>query len=237
MAGDGNAYGYRKLTVHLQREHALIINKKKIYRLCQELNLLRPQRKIKTIHPRKIASNREVTSSNQLWETDVKYGYIEGENRFFFLLSIIDVGDRSIVDYYVGTKCEASDAVALLQRALWKRNQFGGDHRPIIRTDNGPQFISHAFESACVEFGVEHERIPPKTPNKNAHIESFHAVLEDELLSRSEFETFAEAHEAIMKYMKFYNNRRIHGSLYDLSPNEYREAVRAGKINPLVVKL
>lgn len=80
----------------------------------------------------------KVTSSNQLWETDVKYGYIEGENRFFFLLSILDVGDRSIVDYYVGTKCEVGDAVALLQRALWKRNQFEGDHRPIIRTDNGP---------------------------------------------------------------------------------------------------
>jgi putative transposase len=48
VAGDGNTYGYRKLTVYLQREHNLIINKKKVYRLCQELDLLRPQRQVKT---------------------------------------------------------------------------------------------------------------------------------------------------------------------------------------------
>jgi putative transposase len=29
-----------------------------------------------------------------------------------------------------------------------------------------------------IDLAPEHERIPPKTPNKNAHIESFHAVLE-----------------------------------------------------------
>ncbi|MFC7061683.1 integrase core domain-containing protein [Halobacillus seohaensis] len=28
---------------------------------------------------------------------------------------------------------------------------------------------------------MEHERIPPKTPNANAHIESFHRLLEDEV--------------------------------------------------------
>jgi putative transposase len=237
VAGEGNAYGYRKLTIYLQREHELVINKKKVYRLCQELDLLRPQRQVKTKYPRKIAVNREITAPNQLWETDVKYGYIAGEQRFFFLLSILDVYDRSVIDYYIGLKCEAKDAVELLQRALWKRNRFGEDQRPIIRTDNGPQFISHAFEAACEAFNMEHERIPPKTPNKNAHIESFHAVLEDECLSRSEFETYANAHEAVMEYINFYNERRIHGSLYDLSPKQFREAVKTGQVKPLVVKL
>lgn len=237
VAGEGHAYGYRKLTIQIKREHNLVINKKKVYRLCQELDLLRPQRQLKVKYPRKIAVNREITAINQLWETDVKYGYIEGEQRFFFLLSILDVYDRSIIDYYIGLKCEAKDAVELLQRALWKRNQFGDNQRPIIRTDNGPQFISHAFESACEGFGMEHERIPPKTPNKNAHIESFHSVLEDECLSRSEFETFADAHAAVMEYINFYNERRIHGSLYDLSPKQFREAVSMEEVKPFVVKL
>ncbi|MFU2108891.1 integrase core domain-containing protein [Paenibacillus larvae] len=34
---------------------------------------------------------------------------------------------------------------------------------------------------------MEHERIPPKTPNMNAHIESFHQLLQDECLARYEF--------------------------------------------------
>lgn len=237
VAGEGQAYGYRKLTIALQREHGLVINKKKVYRLCDELDLLRPQRQIKFRHPRKIAVNREVTASNQLWETDIKYGYVEGEGRFFFLLSILDVYDRAVIDYHIGLSCEAKHAAELLQRALWKRNLFEGSQRPVIRTDNGPQFISHAFEQACERFEIEHERIPPKTPNKNAHIESFHAVLEDECLRRYEFVTYAEAHEAVGDYIRFYNERRIHGSLYDLSPVQFGEAIKVGNVRPMVVKV
>nr|WGE05777.1 hypothetical protein P5640_07270 [Bacillus subtilis] len=56
-------------------------------------------------YPRKLARNRIITESNQLWEADIKYGYIEGEERFFFILSLIDVYDRSIIDYHIGLHC------------------------------------------------------------------------------------------------------------------------------------
>ncbi|MCM2534505.1 integrase core domain-containing protein [Neobacillus pocheonensis] len=83
----------------------------------------------------------------------------------------------------------------------------------MIRSDNGPQFISHAFEQGCLEFQTEHERIPPKTPNMNAHIESFHRILEDDCFSRFQFETYEE----VAWFMKFYNEQRIHSSILDLS--------------------
>ena len=77
----------------------LVINKKKVYRLCKQEGLLKPQRKLKNKHPRKVARNRIVTGSNQLWETDIKYGYIHGENRFFsyyplLMFMINDSGGR-----------------------------------------------------------------------------------------------------------------------------------------------
>jgi putative transposase len=65
------------------------------------------------------------------------------------------------------------------------------EQKPVIRSDNGPQFISNLFEETCLEFGIEHERIPFKTPNLNAHIESFNAILEEECLSRREFASYA----------------------------------------------
>mgnify|MGYP002332096573 CR=1 FL=1 len=46
VAGDGFPYGYKKLTICLQEDYNLIINHKKVYRLCKELDILRPQRKI-----------------------------------------------------------------------------------------------------------------------------------------------------------------------------------------------
>ncbi|EPZ47353.1 IS3 family transposase [Alicyclobacillus acidoterrestris] len=64
------------------------------------------------------------------------------------LMSIIDVYDRAIVDYHIGLSCESQHAAKVLQRALWKRRLFESHNLPVIRTDNGPQFISHVFEGA-----------------------------------------------------------------------------------------
>jgi putative transposase len=225
IEADGVGYGYVKLMVQLKRRHGLIINKKKVYRLCKELGVLKPQRPLHRKYPRKLARNRTITAPNQLWEVDLKYGYIHGEDRFFFILSYIDVFDRQIVGYHIGLRCEAKDVVITLKSALWRRKLLTEGHvRPIIRSDNGPQFISNVFEEACQELKIEHERIPPKTPNMNAHIESFHRLLEDDRLSIAEFETYAEAYETVDLYMKWYNNERIHSSIHYLSPVEFNQA-------------
>lgn len=221
IAGDCYNYGYRKLTVILKREYKLKINKKKVYRLCKKLGILRPQRKIQTKYPRKLARNRTITASNQLFETDIKYGYIAGEDRFFFIQSCIDVYDRTVISYHIGLSCEATDVVRTLQRALLKRQLFEVPTKPVIRSDNGPQFVSHAFELACESFEVEHERIPPRTPNMNAHIESFHRILQDDCLSRYDFGSYSEAYEAVTEFIQFYNERRIHSSIQDLAPADF----------------
>ncbi|WP_420916835.1 DDE-type integrase/transposase/recombinase [Paenibacillus thiaminolyticus] len=75
---------------------------------------------------------------NQLWQIDIKYGYVIGRQRFFFVLSIIDVFDRVVVGQYRGPVCEAKHVVQTLCRALQERLN-PGDNLPTIRTDNGPQ--------------------------------------------------------------------------------------------------
>ncbi|WP_143325399.1 IS3 family transposase [Carboxydocella sp. ULO1] len=44
MENEGFAYGYVKLTMALRKTLGLIINKKKVYRLCKQPGILRPQR-------------------------------------------------------------------------------------------------------------------------------------------------------------------------------------------------
>ncbi|MBC7344685.1 MAG: IS3 family transposase, partial [Clostridia bacterium] len=98
ISGDGFPYGYRKLTAVLKREYGLIVNHKKVYRLCKELGILLPQRKKKFSRPRQLAQRESVSGPNQLWQMDVKYGYIAGTEQFFFQLSLIDVFDRTVID-------------------------------------------------------------------------------------------------------------------------------------------
>ena len=195
---DENAtYGYQKLTWRLRRRYALIINKKKVYRLCDEMELLWPQRQHK---PRRLPRNWVITRPNQLWQTDLKYGYIAGENRFFYLQSIIDVCDRSIVAYHLGLTCKAEDAARTLAQAVQARQREWVEP-PVIRTDNGPQFIAAKFEEQCRALSLEHERIPVHSPNYNAYIESWHAQLERECLAQQEFLTYADAYQVVPQWI------------------------------------
>jgi len=237
IGGDGYPYGYRKLTHWLRREHRLVINPKKVYRLCREMGILHPHRRRRQRFPRRVAATREVRGVNQVWATDVKYGYIEGERRFFFVQTILDVADRSVIDYHIGLTCTGAQAAVALQGALERRAAELGDRRPVVRCDNGPQFTSQAFRETCHKLGVEIEYIPVQTPNKNAHIEAFHSLLERECLRRHEFSSFAEAYMTVIAYMEYYNNRRIHSSLGYRTPKEYHEAILRKTVTPTPIKL
>lgn len=213
LNGEHFDYGYLRMTYHLHEMYKLKINKKKVYRLCKELNVLKDKVVINNKPKVPIAINRRINQSNQLWELDIKYGYIQGEDRFFYICEVIDVFDRTIIDYHIGLTCKASEVVNLLKCAYQKRNKHNPGITPVIRTDNGPQFISNDFEFMCKDLGLFHERIPCATPNKNAHIESFHSLLERYCLRRHIFKTYLEAYVIVGKYIEYYNNRRIHGSL------------------------
>lgn len=54
----------------------------------------------------------------------------------------------------------------------------------------------------------------------NAHIESFHSILDDECYLRHQFESFMQAYKVVTDYMEYYNKRRRHGSLRYMAPEE-----------------
>ena len=242
IEGEEGVYGYKKLTNYLRQEHELTINKKKVMRLCRKLGILLPVRHAPSPYPRRLAKQHLITGPNQLWQVDIKYGSIEGSGRFFFLASAIDVFDRCIVGFFYGSRCQAQDITAMLKEALRKRNvpipKEEGMYSIIIRSDNGPQFLSKEFGDFSQDCKVYHERIPPKSPNLNAYIESFHSIIERECYQRHAFECFEEVNYYIDEFMDFYNNRRYHGSLRYLSPKKYGELyTKEGYTDDMVVSL
>ncbi|MDZ7542565.1 DDE-type integrase/transposase/recombinase, partial [Clostridium perfringens] len=169
LEGEEYVYGYKLLAQSIRNQYGVKLNKKKSYRLCKEQGILQKQRQRIPKHPRRLPKNQVVTRSNQLWQMDIKYGYVIGQERFFFVLSIIDVFDRVVVQQYRGPVCEAKHVVQTLWRALQSRIK-AGDVMPTIRTDNGPQFVSKLFGDTCESLDMIHERIPLRTPNMNAYI-------------------------------------------------------------------
>ena len=226
-----NGAGYRKLTWMLRRDHKMYVNQKKIYRICRENGLLLEQRSKHSRPERRISRNRIVTGPNQVWQCDLKYGYVDGENRFFFVLAFIDVYLRRVVGVHVGLRCRAGDLRNTLAQAMIAEG-ITEAHKLVLRTDNGPQMTAREVSQwlATQEKKLEHEFIPVRTPNKNAHIESFFSILELEFLSVTYFKTFEEAYAKTHEFIRFYNEERIHGSIGYTTPAEATAAFNRGEI-------
>lgn len=179
---------------------------------------------MKRDHPRRIAKKDTVSGPNQLSEMHVSYGYIAGTDSFLFQLSLLDVFDRCVIDYHLGTSCTASDAARVLKNGLRKRGLRDGLVLPKLRTDNGPQFIARQFGQVCRALGITHDNVPVKTPNMIAHIEAFHSILADECYTRHEFGSFGEAYAIVAEYIRYYSHRRRHGAIGFMPTEAFHEA-------------
>lgn len=120
--------GAKALAKYLRRDYGIIVNHKKVYRLCKEQGLLLPKIKKKKHKFIRLSSNRLVTKPNQVWEFDIKYGYLHGEKRFFYLVAFIDVFTRQIRAWHLGLRAQAEDltsclALALKEHGITERSQ------------------------------------------------------------------------------------------------------------------
>lgn len=210
--------GSKALSKYLMRDYQLIVNHKKVARLCRVHGLALKKRGKKKSKFGQMAKNHQVTRPNQVWEFDIKYGYLNGEKKFFFFLAFIDVFTRKIKGWHLGYNCKAEQLSATLKLALESEKELD-EAGLIIRSYNGPQMRAKLFRDYVNELPAEHEFIPVRTPNKNAHIESFFSIY-DRHLQEQYFWTLKDAYRWTMEFVDFYNNDRIHGSL-GMSPVEF----------------
>ena len=73
-------YGYKKVTKYLQKS-GYIINRKKVFRIMKENNLLNHTYNHRSPARRVVDPVVTVNAPDEIWEMDIKYIYIQGENR------------------------------------------------------------------------------------------------------------------------------------------------------------
>src|SRR5690625_1948900 len=93
--------------------------------------------------------------------------------------------------------------------------------RIYVRNDNGSQMQSILVQQYFATKEVVQKFTRPATPEQNAHIESYHSILERVICSRYEFEDLPEAVDTFQRWITFYNYERIHSGVEYLSPYNY----------------
>ena len=102
-----------------------------------------------------------------------------------------------------------------------------GNHHDILRTDNGPQYISETFKNTVRILGIRSEYIQKHTPEDNGDIESFHNSLKTDYIWVSDLETFQDARKLMESAFTDYNTVRPHSSIDYLPPDEFERRLRA----------
>jgi putative transposase len=142
-------YGYRRMTLNINRKFGRNFNHKRIYRLMKvagiESVIRRKKKPYKRSTPQHTAENvlnREFTAENpnEKWVTDVtefKYDL----SKKAYLSAILDLYDGSIVSYVLGHSNNNNLVFKTLDQAT---KILDGDH-PLIHSDRGFQYTSPGF--------------------------------------------------------------------------------------------
>ena len=202
-------YGYHNVTDEL-RDMGYIINHKKIYRLMKEQNLLLGK-VISTSGKRQFVKHRKIEATRPMEYLclDIKYVWVAGESRNYFLLTVLDVFTRIAIEQIFQKSIRKMDVINIFRRI----NSAFGIKGVTVRNDNGSQFIANDVKQFLRTAEANQEFTHIATPEENAYIEAFHSIVQREVIDRFEFQGFYEAKLTLQAHRDWYNNRRRHASL------------------------
>lgn len=231
-------YGYRRMSAEL----ALLgfyINHKKVYRLMKQAGLLQPKQERLS---KQYVKYRIVLPEGplRLLEMDIKMVWLEGQRRYAYVLTILDVFTRVVLDWQVGLQMRQGEVQQAWQRVIARYLQPYGalawETHIEIRSDNGPQFCAKALCEFLRQNYFEQVFTHPYTPQENGHIESFHAIL-SRALEGQYFAAVLNLNHSLEIFYDFYNYDRIHGSTARLPPYTFWQQWLNGNIERQVIDL
>ena len=168
---------------------------------------------------------REFTASgpNELWCADFTYMRCwEGPVFFAF---VIDVYSRMVVGWQFAEHMRTDLVLDALRMALHLRGP-GADVELVHHSDAGSQYTSFDYSQLLDDHGVLASIGSVGDAYDNALAESFVDSFKTELIRDRVWRTRSQLELAIVEYVAWFNNERLHSSLGGVPPAEY-EAVHS----------
>ena len=201
--------GYRRLSYQMIDEDVVAVSPSSVYRVLKGTDLL--GRTAQAVS-KKGTGFDQPTRAHQHWHVDVSYLNICGT--FYYLCALLDGYSRFLVHFEIREAMRERDVEIIIQRG---REKFP-NVRPRIISDNGPQFIAHAFKSFIRHCGMTHVRTAPFYPQSNGKIERWHQSLKRECIRPKTPTNLEEAREVVARFVAHYNHKRYHASIGYIAP-------------------
>lgn len=227
-------YGVPRVLAELRAEGHQV-GKERVARLMREQGLAgRPKRRYRPTttdsdHDDRVAKNlldRKFTATlpNQVWVGDITY--LPTKRGWVYLAVLLDLYSRKVVGWSLQPHMQTELCLQALEQAVTTRQPGPG---LLHHSDRGSQYTSDAYQGALEAIDATPSMSRKGNCWDNAVAESFFGTMEQELvLQEGPWDDEAGARTAVSDYIHgFYNQRRRHSTLGQISPVDFEAAHRA----------
>jgi len=159
---------------------------------------------------------------NPLWLTDITEHWTAEAK--LYLCAIKDVYSNRIVGYSIDSRMKARLAVAALVNAVARRGDGAGC---MLHSDSGSQFRSRKLQRALTGHRMVESTGQVGSAGDNAAMESFLALLQNNVLDRQRWATRDGLRIAIVTWIeRTYHRRRRQTRLGRLTPIEFETIIK-----------
>jgi putative transposase len=228
------AYGSPRIRKAL-REDGKGPSRRRIARLMKENG-------IRSVHPRKFRVTTDsshksplapnllqrdftATAPNQKWVADITYVWTD--EGWLYLAAVLDLYSRRIVGYSLERHLGTELVLNALRMAMDRRQPGPG---LLHHSDRGSQYADAVYRAALERWSATCSMSRRGNCWDNAVMESFFKSLKVERIYQTRYATRREARLDIIQWIEsFYNSKRIHSALGDVSPAEFEQRARAAQ--------
>lgn len=211
--------GSRRLVTLLERDHGLIVNRKRVRRLRREMGIeaiyCKPRTSIPDDGHRKypyLLRDLAVDRPDQVWCTDITYVPMPGGSAY--LCAVMDWYSRKVLGWAVSNTMETGLCLEALDQALANT----GTVPEIFNTDQGCQFTSAEWTGRLKELGIKISMDGKGRWMDNVFVERLWRSVKYEHIYLFEHATITDLCAGLETWFERYNTWRPHEALGNETP-------------------
>ena len=207
----------RQLAAWITDNQGFSVSESSVYRILRREGLVkRPEMRLaagKEYH-------RKTTGPHQMWATDASYFRVVGWG-YYYLVTVMDDYSRFILAHMLQRDMTAESFIEVVQEAVDRTSmdQVPVADRTRLLSDNGPGYVSRAFRDYLGMVGIKHILAAPFHPQTNGKLERYHQTLKKDV-NQVPYQLPADLEAAIAAFVSYYNYRRYHKALGNVTPSD-----------------
>jgi putative transposase len=205
----------RQLAAWITDNAGFAVSESTVYRILRREGLVkRPEVQLvagKEYHTK-------TTGPHQMWATDASYFRVVGWG-YYYLVTVMDDYSRFILAWKLQRDMAADSLIEVIQEAIdaTGMTEVPVEDRTKLLSDNGPGYVSRAFRDYLHLVGIRHILAAPFHPQTNGKLERYQQTVKHEV-NQVPYELPSQLERAIAGFVDYYNFRRYHKALGDVTP-------------------